>query len=232
MGIAVSVRFAPHAWRYATPAFALAPLAALLSPVAGAVAAVAGLFALVFHRDPERETPERGIVAPADGRVSVVRRESGRLRVGIYMGVTDVHVNRAPLAGTVETVTHSPGANRPAFSKDSDRNEKVEIDCGAFSVIQIAGAFARRIHPAVEPGARVERGERIGHISFGSRVDVLFPPEIDRADLAVEQGDTVRAGETVLVGGAERAWRTKGERAASGANGVTRRRANGERSEP
>jgi phosphatidylserine decarboxylase len=158
MGIAVSVRFAPHAWRYATPAFALAPAAALLSPVVGAVAVVAGLLALVFHRDPERETPNEGIVAPADGRVSIVRREGERLRVGIYMGVTDVHVNRAPLAGTVEAVTHSPGANRPAFSKDSDRNEKVEIDCGAFSVIQIAGAFARRIHPAVEPGIRVERG--------------------------------------------------------------------------
>lgn len=195
------MRIAAHAWRYATPVFVLAPVAALLSPVAGALAVGAGLGALAFHRDPEREIPREGILAPADGRVSVVRREGERLRVGIYMGVTDVHVNRAPMAGTVETVTHSPGANRPAFSKDSDRNEKVEIDCGAFSVVQIAGAFARRIHPAVEPGTRVERGERIGHISFGSRVDVLLPPELDRADLDIEIGETVRAGETVLAGG-------------------------------
>jgi phosphatidylserine decarboxylase len=203
MGIAASVRAAPHAWRYAIPVFALAPVAALLSPIAGAVALGGGLLALAFHRDPERECPEEGVLAPADGHVSVVRREGERLRVGIYMGVTDVHVNRAPMTGTVEMVTHSPGANRPAFSKESDRNEKVEIDCGAFSVVQIAGAFARRIHPTVESGERVARGERIGHISFGSRVDVLLPAEIDRADLDIEMDETVRAGETVLVSGAE-----------------------------
>jgi phosphatidylserine decarboxylase len=213
MGIAASVRVASHAWRYAAPVFILAPVAALLSPIAGAVAVGAGLLVLAFHRDPEREIPSEGILAPADGRVSVLRREGERLRVGIYMGVTDVHVNRAPMTGTVETVTHSPGANRPAFSKESDRNERVEIDCGEFAVVQIAGAFARRIHPAVEPGERVARGERIGHISFGSRVDVLLPAEIDRADLAVEMHETVRAGETVLAGGVGRSWRMKGEQA-------------------
>jgi phosphatidylserine decarboxylase len=182
---------------------ALAPVAVLLSPVAGAVAFGMGLLALAFHRDPEREAPRDGILAPADGRVSVVRREGECLRVGIYMGVTDVHVNRAPLSGRVESVTHSSGANRPAFSKESDRNERVEIDCGAFSVVQIAGAFARRIHPTVEAGDRIGRGERIGHISFGSRVDVLFPPAVDRANLNVEIDETVRAGETVLASGAE-----------------------------
>ena len=193
------MRIASHAWRYAAPAFVLAPIAGVISPVAGvAVLALAGLV-LVFHRDPERRTPQSGIVAPADGRVSVLRRENDRLRVGIYMGVTDVHVNRAPLAGTVEGMTHSPGANRPAFSKASDRNERVEIDCGAFAIVQIAGAFARRIHPAVEPGAEIERGERIGHISFGSRVDVVLPAGIERADLDVRKGERVVAGETVLA---------------------------------
>jgi len=193
------MRIASHAWRYAAPAFALAPVAGLLSPVAGVAAlALAGLV-LVFHRDPERQTPPAGIVAPADGRVSVVRRDGDQLRVGIYMGVTNVHVNRAPLAGTVEAVTHSPGANRPAFSKGSDRNEKIEIDCGAFSVVQIAGAFARRIHPSVEPGEEIARGERIGHISFGSRVDVVFPDGIEREDLDVRKGERVVAGETVLA---------------------------------
>ncbi|EMA55159.1 protein sorting system archaetidylserine decarboxylase [Halococcus salifodinae] len=193
------MRIASHAWRYAAPAFVLAPVAGLLSPIAGVAAlALAGLV-LVFHRDPERQVPSSGIVAPADGRVSVVRREGEQLRVGIYMGVSDVHVNRAPLAGTVEAVTHSPGANRPAFSKDSDRNENVVIDCGAFSIVQIAGAFARRIHPAVEPGDEIARGERIGHISFGSRVDVVFPEGIERADLDVRKGERVVAGETVLA---------------------------------
>ncbi|WP_049900659.1 protein sorting system archaetidylserine decarboxylase [Halococcus agarilyticus] len=193
------MRIASHAWRYAAPALVLAPVAGLLSPIAGVAAlALAGLV-LVFHRDPERQVPSSGIVAPADGRVSVVRREDGRLRVGIYMGVTDVHVNRAPLAGTVREVSHSPGANRPAFSKDSDRNENVEIDCGEFAVVQIAGAFARRIHPSVEPGDEIARGDRIGHISFGSRVDIVFPKRIERADLDVRKGERVVAGETVLT---------------------------------
>lgn len=194
------MQIASHAWRYAVPAFALAPVAGLLSPAAGAVAVAFGVFALVFHRDPERETPPEGVVSPADGRVSVVREEGGQVRVGIYMSVTDVHVNRAPLSGTVRAVTHSSGANRPAFSKDSDRNEKVEIDCDAFAVVQIAGAFARRIHPGVQSGDEIARGERIGHISFGSRVDVILPAEIGRDALEVEKGDRVVAGETVLAG--------------------------------
>ena len=190
---------APHAWRYALPAFTVAPAVGLFSPVAGVMAAVFGMCALVFHRDPERTVPQRGIVSPADGRVSVLREENGRIRVGIYMSVTDVHVNRAPLSGTVREVTHSPGANRPAFSKESERNERVTIDCGEFTVVQIAGAFARRIHPSVTPGETVERGERIGHISFGSRVDVLLPAEIGREDLDIEEGSRVVAGGTVLT---------------------------------
>lgn len=193
------MRIASHAWRYAVPVFALVPVVSLLSPAASVLAAVLGVAVLGFHRDPERETPTDGIVSPADGRVSVVREEGSRVRMGVYMGVTDVHVNRAPLSGTVREVTHSPGANRPAFSKESARNERVEIDCGAFTVVQIAGAFARRIHPAVEPGQPVERGERIGHISFGSRVDVLFPETVGREDLDVGRGDRVVAGETVLA---------------------------------
>lgn len=193
------MRIAHHAWRYAMPLFALSPLAWLLSPVWAATALGTGALALVFHRDPERAIPENGVVAPADGRVSVIRNENDRLRVGIYMNVTDVHVNRAPLSGTVESVVHSPGANRPAFSKDSDRNEKVRIDCGGFAVVQIAGAFARRIHPDVESGDAIARGQRVGHISFGSRVDVILPAEIRREDLAVEKGESVRAGETVLA---------------------------------
>ncbi|HET7325434.1 MAG TPA: protein sorting system archaetidylserine decarboxylase [Halococcus sp.] len=204
------MQLAPHAWRYALPALALAPVVGLLSPVAGVVALGCGALALCFHRDPERTIPPEGIVSPADGRVSVIREEGERVRVGIYMSVTDVHVNRAPCSGTVETVTHSPGANRPAFSKDSERNEKVTIDCGAFSVVQIAGAFARRIHPTVKPGDEITRGERIGHISFGSRVDVIFPTAIEREDLGVRIGDRMVAGETVLV-------RERGLRGGSGA---------------
>jgi phosphatidylserine decarboxylase len=121
------------------------------------------------------------------------------------MNVTDVHVNRAPLAGTVRDVVHEPGKHRPAFSKDSDRNEKVHISLdtadGPAEVTLIAGAFARRIHPWVDAETELARGERLGHIAFGSRADVLFPPGVDRADLLVSKGDRVYAGETVLVDG-------------------------------
>jgi len=119
--------------------------------------------------------------------------------VGVFMNVTDVHVNRAPLSGTVREVVHDPGAHRPAFSKDSDRNERVTVACEDYEVVLISGWFARRITPYVEPGDDLARGQRVGHISFGSRADVLCPPDVTRADLAVSEGEQVRAGETVVA---------------------------------
>ena len=212
------MRFAPGAWRYATlpallsvPAIVLSPLASLLLlGVAGCV--------VWFHRDPDRDPPAGGVLSPADGRISVIRKEEGRVRVGVFMNVTDVHVNRAPLAATVLEVTHSPGGHWPAFTKTSERNERVTFDCGDHEVVLVAGTIARRIHPYVEGGAQVERGERIGHVSFGSRADVLMPPEVTIADLRVASGDRVRAGETVLACVAE--------------SGDANSRANGGRSEP
>ncbi|MFD1642429.1 protein sorting system archaetidylserine decarboxylase [Halohasta litorea] len=186
-------------WRYAIAYFALALPAAVFAPPLAAVALALGVGSLWFHRDPERTPPESGIIAPADGHISVIREEGDRLRVGTFMNVTDVHINRAPTAGTVKTVDHRPGAYKPAFSKDSDRNEQVVIDCGEYHVIQIAGWFARRIHPYVEPGDELVRGQRIGHISFGSRVDVLLPSAYSREDLLVEKGEAVTAGETRIV---------------------------------
>jgi phosphatidylserine decarboxylase len=190
---------APGAWKYGLP-----PLLAgfLLVPVTGPLGlglVALGIGALLFHRDPERSPPEPGVVAPADGKVSVIREEDDRIRVGVFMNVTDVHVNRAPMAGTVEDVTHRPGANKPAFSKESDRNERVDIAFEEYEVSLIAGWFARRIHPYVDAGDDLARGERIGHVSFGSRADVLLPAEVDHADLRVKRSDTVRAGETVLA---------------------------------
>ncbi|GAB7093840.1 protein sorting system archaetidylserine decarboxylase [Halolamina litorea] len=189
----------PGAIRYGVP-----PLLAgfLLTPVSGPVGlglVALGMAAVLFHRDPEREPPESGFVTPADGSVSVIREEEGRIRVGVFMNVTDVHVNRAPTGGTVESVTHRPGANKPAFSKDSDRNERVDIDCGDYEVSLIAGWFARRIHPYVEAGDDLARGDRIGHISFGSRADVLLPERVEYADIRVREGEDVTAGETVVA---------------------------------
>lgn len=193
------MQLAPGGWRYVWLAIALAALGILLSPVVSVALVGVGLFVLWFYRDPERQPPESGIVSPADGKVSVVREEAGRLRVGVYMGPTDVHVNRAPMAGTVAAVDHEPGGHSLAFSKDSEHNERVRFSFDGWSVELIAGAFARRITPYVEAGEAVDRGDRIGHIAFGSRADVILPAGIGPDALAVAPGDRVHAGESVIA---------------------------------
>jgi phosphatidylserine decarboxylase len=185
--------------RYLRPLALLGAVAVVFSPLGGLVAALAGVAVVVFHRDPDRTVPDSGIVAPADGRVSVVRESGDSLRVGVFMNLTDVHVNRAPMAGTVESVTHTSGGHWPAFTKESDRNEQVHVEFDSHTVVLIAGAVARRIHPYVQPGETVGRGDRIGHISFSSRVDVVLPPSVSRSDLQVERGQHVTAGETVIA---------------------------------
>lgn len=202
------MQVAPGAWRYAVVPLALGTGLALFAlPLAG-LAGVTAAAVLLFHRDPDRSPPHSGVVAPADGKVTVVRQEGDRIRVGVFMGLSNVHVNRAPLPGVVRTVQHEPGGHWPAFTKESDRNERTRIGfeevgeartVDGFDVVLVAGAVARRTHSYVEPGQRVARGERIGHITFGSRVDVVMPAGLGREDLAVARGDRVRAGETVLA---------------------------------
>jgi len=199
------MRFAPGVRRFALPAFGAAAVLAVVAPPLAAVALAVGAFVVWFFRDPDRRPSGPGAVSPADGRVSVVREEGDQLRVGVYMSATDVHVNRAPLPGRVERVTHRPGAHRPAFSKSSERNERVDIDIatdeGPAELSLIAGAFARRIHPYVAEGDGLSRAQRIGHIDFGSRADVLLPPTYDRRDLLIAEGDPVRAGESIVARG-------------------------------
>jgi len=153
----------------------------------------------VFFRDPDRQPDGEGVVSPADGKVTVLREEDGRVRLGVFMNLYDVHVNRAPVGGEVVASEHHDGGHLPAFSKDSERNERVVTRIDEHTVVQIAGAFARRITTYVGEGDTVERGERIGVIAFGSRVDVVFPESYEREDIAIEKGDRVRAGETVLA---------------------------------
>lgn len=198
------MQLAPGAWRMAAlPLVAIIPLS-LVQPAAGVSALLLAFGVFAFYRDPDRTPPDDGILSPADGKVSVVREEENRVRIGVFMNVTDVHVNRAPLAGTVREVTHEPGANRPAFSKDSDRNEKVRIavetpDGAGYEVVLIAGWFARRIHPYVDVGDELTRGERIGHISFGSRADVILPEAFDLDDVCIEMSQRTKAGESVVA---------------------------------
>ncbi|WP_458204728.1 protein sorting system archaetidylserine decarboxylase [Haladaptatus sp. NG-SE-30] len=193
------MQLAPDAWRYAAPPFLLAGPVGFLSPPGTLALLALGIAILLFFRDPDRTPPSEGVLSPADGRVSVIREEGDRVRVGVFMNVTDVHVNRAPLAGMVESVEHEPGKHRPAFSKESDRNEKVHVRFSEYDLTLIAGAFARRIHPYVEAGDALARGDRLGHIAFGSRADVLLPESFDVTDVAVGKGERVRAGETVIA---------------------------------
>ena len=190
------MEFAPGTWRLASPLFVLAVPATLVFAPAGLLLLALGAASVLFHRDPERPVAD-GVVSPADGTVSVIREEDGRVRVGVFMSPLSVHVNRAPLGGRIQAVEHVPGAYRPAFSKDSDRNERVRIEGDDWTLVLIAGWFARRIHPYVRDGDDLTRGERVGHISYGSRADVLMPPEVTRDDLVVETGTSVRAGETL-----------------------------------
>ncbi len=156
------------------------------------------LFFLVFFRDPER-TPagdEDDAVSPADGRVISKNERT----IGIFMNVHNVHVNRAPLSGTVMEIDYEPGGYIPASNKDSDVNErnhvKIKTDNGNIELTQIAGVLIRRIVSYISEGSQVKRGERIGMIRFGSRVDVIIP---EVYTYTVNVGDKVKAGESIIA---------------------------------
>ncbi|MFH8791586.1 phosphatidylserine decarboxylase [Streptomyces sp. NPDC017941] len=153
---------------------------------------------LWFFRDPEREITPGRVISPADGVVqSIMPWKDGRTRVAIFMSPLNVHVNRAPLAGTVTSVEHIPGGFVPAFNKESENNERVvwhfDTELGDIEMIQIAGAVARRIVPYVPQGTKLEQGERIGLIRFGSRVDIYLPEGVE---VDVEVGQKTVAGVT------------------------------------
>ncbi|MDW7726377.1 MAG: phosphatidylserine decarboxylase [Candidatus Methanoperedens sp.] len=156
------------------------------------------LFFIVFFRDPERTPPgdNDDMVSPADGTVVTVTDRT----IHIFMNIYDVHVNRAPLSGTVTQVDYKPGGFIPAFNKDSDINERnhvvIEGDYGSLELTQIAGILTRRIVSYTSEGSHVERGERIGMIRFGSRVDVVIP---EGYRFIVMKGDRVTAGETIIA---------------------------------
>ena len=152
---------------------------------------------LFFFRDPARRIGP-GIVSPADGRVLEADPAAGR--VAIFMGVADVHVNRAPMAGVVTGQRHRPGGYAVASSPASATNERLEwefaTDCGVLRLAQVAGIFARRIVPYRGPGDKVKKGQRIGLVRFGSRVELALP---SGCRLRVAVGDRVRAGESTIA---------------------------------
>jgi phosphatidylserine decarboxylase len=180
------------------------------------------VFFLWFFRDPERAIPDTAgaVVSPGDGKVtdvSFVTVGGEKLaRISIFLSVFDVHVNRSPIAGIVSEVRYQRGKFLNAMNQASaEQNEQnivsVEGDGRVIVFKQISGLLARRIvfHPKV--GDRLERGQRVGLIKFGSRVDVLLEAE---ATLQVKIGDRVRGGASILA-----YLQPKGELASAGYSG-------------
>jgi phosphatidylserine decarboxylase len=164
-------------------------------------------FFLWFFRDPERVVPSSAglVVSPADGVVTSVMSVSTptgeRLKLSVFLSVFDVHVNRSPIAGVIRDIHYQKGLYLNALNPDSaDKNEQnaVTVAGDGYEVVfkQIAGLLARRIVFNKRVGDRVERGERVGLIKFGSRVDILLPGD---ATLGVKKGDRVKGGASVLA---------------------------------
>lgn len=199
-------------------------IAAVLPTLAGAVLAAdgrllpafpflaLGLFSLWFFRDPERRIPSDAgaLVSAADGRVVVVDEVDeptfvgGRaLRVGVFLSVFDVHVNRAPEAGVVRHLRYTPGrfldARDPRSRSENEANAiGIELDDGSRLLVrQVAGLIARRIVCAVKEGERVARGQRIGMIKFGSYTEVLAPAAA--FEPLVRPGDRVKGGASLVA---------------------------------
>jgi phosphatidylserine decarboxylase len=165
------------------------------------------LFFMWFFRDPNRTVPAGPgvIVSPADGVVTeaewVETTLGSKLRLSIFLNVFDVHVNRSPVAGTVKLVEYREGGFMNAMKPESGiSNEQTMIQIAAdgyeVALKQIAGLLARRIVCNVKVGDKIERGQRIGLIKFGSRCDVLLPPD---ADLKVKTGSRVKGGSSIIA---------------------------------
>lgn len=133
---------------------------------------------LAFFRDPERAVAD-GAVSAADGRVLAAWRDEQATTVTVFMAPWSVHVNRSPVAGRVVRTAYRRGGHKPAFSKQSERNERLTVTIatkdGEVDVALIAGTVARRVRPYVTAGDTVEKGDRIGLIAFGSRCEVRLP---------------------------------------------------------
>jgi phosphatidylserine decarboxylase len=171
------------------------------------------IWCALFFRDPVRVTPVREgiVVAPADGRVSMITRvlppaelglgDRPLLRISIFMSVFNCHVNRSPVAGRIERIAYRPGtfinAELDKASEDNERNSLViATSNGRIGVTQIAGLVARRIVSFVREGQTIGAGERFGLIRFGSRLDVFLP---EGTAPLVAEGQTAVAGETILA---------------------------------
>jgi phosphatidylserine decarboxylase len=179
----------------------------LAGPLWALPAFLLAMFLLWFFRDPERQIPqtEGAVVSPADGKVTDVSPVTvegvRRARISVFLSVFDVHVNRSPVSGVIRGIRYQRGkflnAMNPASAVENEQNiVTVEADGHTVVFKQIAGVLARRIVFDKKVGDRVARGERVGLIKFGSRVEVLLDSS---ASLQVKPGDRVKGGATVMA---------------------------------
>lgn len=213
LAVATLVAWITSAWATGAWALAIVPL-------------ILAAFFLWFFRDPERPIPSDPglIVSPADGLVTeattIATPNGPRKRISIFLSVFDVHVNRAPIAGELREIRYYKGqylnAMNPKSAESNERNvvtmygEGIEI-----TFKQIAGLLARRIVFPLKEGDRVQRGQRVGLIKFGSRTDVVLPAE---AEFQVKVGQRVKGGASVIavmMAGAAAATESKLNRSAS-----------------
>jgi phosphatidylserine decarboxylase len=181
------------------------------------------LFTINFFRDPEREIPDEGIISPADGKIiaiepvtpgkiPVIEKDGIKIYledlegyitqestlIAIFMSPFDVHVNRSPISGSVSKIIYTPGEHHMAtgLALTNERNTIIIDGKMRMIVIQIAGAFARRIQCFIQEGDTVEKGERLGRIIFGSQVVLILPRS---CMLSVSVGSSVKAGESIIA---------------------------------
>ena len=204
------MKIAPEGLPFITAAIVIAAVGAYFSWRAFAVLLVLAVFVTAFFRDPSREIPQgKGlVVSPADGKVVLIvptpaghAAGEGATQISIFLSVFDVHINRAPIAGTITDVVYNKGEFLPAFDdKASLRNEQnrafIDGPEGRVGFTQIAGLIARRIVFRKKAGDVVARGEQVGLIRFGSRTDVFLPKG---ATLNVKVGDRVSGGSSVIA---------------------------------
>jgi phosphatidylserine decarboxylase len=208
--------FTPHGVRemllFGGPLLVATIVLLFVFPWGAPVPAILLIWVLAFFRDPERTIPDEPglLVSPADGRVTdvgVVEPTEGlegrALRIGIFLSVFNVHVNRMPCDGRVTYLKYTPGkfhhANAPESTDENERQAVgFETPAGPMMVRQISGSVARRIVCPLREGQELRRGERIGMIKFGSRTELYVPEEV-ALEVRVKVGDPVHGGTTVLA---------------------------------
>jgi phosphatidylserine decarboxylase len=174
---------------------------------AGTALVCLALFVFSFFRNPDRVIPGEPalVVSPADGRIVVIKDEANRgrpgKRISIFLAVWNVHVNRSPAAGVIRELYYKPGKFMAAWAEraslENEQNTfRMQSEVGELEFKQIAGYIARRVVSWKKAGDTVARGERIGLVRFGSRVDIWLP---ENAEVAVKVGDTVHGGSSVLA---------------------------------